>query len=115
MQTARPRVPIWLVILYILALATILAWPFIAFMSVFAFDAPGSSQDPAVWTGVITVLAYPLLPLIGVLGSFLAYRSGRKILSYILAGLGALPLVALILIFIAIIVGNAAFLLGAKF
>src|SRR5512139_3615600 len=109
MQVTRPRLPIWLVILYILALATILAWPFIAFMSAFAFDAPGSSQDSAVWTGVITVLAYPLLPLIGVLGSFLAYRSGRKTLSYILAAVGALPLVALILILIAIIVGNAAF------
>ncbi|HTP01490.1 MAG TPA: hypothetical protein VMJ64_08960 [Anaerolineales bacterium] len=112
MQTARPRVPVWLIVVYVLALGTVLLWPFVAFMSVFAFDAPGSAEDPAVWRGVVAVLAYPLLPVLGILGSYFAYRGGRKALSYILAVVGALPLLALVLALIAIAVGNAAYLLG---
>ena len=114
MQAVKPRFPIWLIILYILALATILLWPFVAFMSVFAFDAPGSAQNPAVWTGVTAVLSYPLLPLIGVGGSFFAYRRGWKTLAYILAGVGALPLLAVVLALIAIVVENVMFMLGGS-
>jgi hypothetical protein len=115
MQTARPRIPVWLIIIYVLALATILAWPFIAFMSAFAFDAPGSSDNPAVWTGVIVVLSYPLLPLVGVPGSFFAYRKNFRTLAYVLLGIGAVPLALLLLALIAILASNIAFMLGVRF
>jgi len=114
METAAIRIPIWLIIVYALALATILIWPFIAFMSVFAFDAPGTAQDPAVWTGVIAVLSYPLLPLVGVPGSFLTYRKGLRKPAYVLAAIGAVPLVILAIALISIVVMNFLFLLGAK-
>jgi hypothetical protein len=115
MPTAKPRPPVWLIVLYVLSLLTILAWPFIALMSAFAFDAPGSAEDPAVWTGVIAVLSYPVLPVIGVLGSFLFYRGGRRVPAYVLAGLGAIPLALFVLVFIAMVIGNIAFLAGRKF
>ncbi len=115
MQTARPRVPVWLIVIYVLALATLLAWPFVAFMSIFAFDAPGSTNNPAVWSGVILVLSYPLLPLIGVPGSFFAYRKGWRVPSYILAGLGAVPLAIILLGLIAMLVSDFAFLVGSRF
>lgn len=103
---AKPRIPVWLIIAYILSLLTILAWPLVAFMSVFAFDAPGSAEDPAVWNTVIAVLSYPLLPLVGVPGSFFAYRGSRKALSYVLTGIAAIPLVILLFVLGAIIVGS---------
>jgi hypothetical protein len=115
MQTVKPRVPAWLIVVYILALATILAWPFIAFMSVFAFDAPGSAENPAVWTGVILVLAYPLLPLVGVPGSFFAYRKNLKKLAYVLLVIGGVPLVILVIALIAMFASSAAYMLGARF
>lgn len=115
METAAIRIPIWLIILYVLALATILIWPFIAFMSVFAFDAPGTAQDPAVWTGVIAVLSYPLLPLVGVPGSFLTYRKGLRKAAYVLAAIGAVPLVICVIALVGMFVTNIVFLLGGKF
>ncbi len=112
MQTTKPRIPIWLIVLDILSLGTLTLWPLVAFMSVFAFDAPGSAQDPAVWAGVITILSYPLLPIIGAAGSLFAYWRRHKRLSYVLAGIGAIPLVLVVQGFIAIFVGNFVFLLG---
>lgn len=107
----RPRIPVWLVILFILSLLTIAAWPFVAFMSAFAFDSPGSSENPAVWTGVITVLSYPLLPLLGIPAAFFAYRANRKVLAYVLTGIGAIPLAAVVLVVVMIVVGNLMFML----
>ena len=115
MQNPKPKIPVWLIIIYVLALATILLWPLVAFSSIFAFDAPGSANDPRVWTTVIVVLSYPLLPLVGVTGSFFAYRKGRSKLAYVLAGIGSLPLVAVILILIATTVLNTAALFGRSF
>lgn len=108
MQAAKPPVPIWLVIVYILSLLTLAAWPFVAVMSAFAFDAPGSAQDPAVWSTVIAVLAYPLLPLVGVPASFFSYRGNRKTLAYVLAAVGAIPLV-LLLVLLAVLFATSAY------
>jgi hypothetical protein len=108
MQAAKPRLPAWLVIGYILSLLAIAAWPFVAFMSVFAFDAPGSAQDPAVWTTVIAVLSYPLLPLVGVPASFFSYRGNHRTLGYILAAVGAVPLAIILLALVAIFASSAA-------
>ncbi len=115
MQTAARRLPAWLVIVYVLALATLLAWPFVAFMSVFAFDAPGSAQNPAVWSAVGIVLAYPLLPIIGVIASFITYRKGWRKPAYVLAGIGALPLVVLLAFIVTAFLSSLAFLVAPKF
>jgi ABC-type dipeptide/oligopeptide/nickel transport system permease subunit len=114
MQTGKAHTPAWLIILNILSLASLVAWPFVAFMSIFAFDAPGSADNPAVWTGVIAVLSYPVLPIAGASASFVTYRRGRRVASYVLAGIAAVPLIVIVLGFIAIIVGNLVFLLAGK-
>ncbi len=111
MQAAKPRIPVWLIILYVLSLATILLWPVVAFASIFAFDAPGSAQDPAVYRTVGAVLAYPLFPLLGVPFSFLAFRRGRTMLAYVMAGIGAVPLLAALVVGIVMMAMNVAFLL----
>ncbi len=115
----KPRIPGWLIAAYVLALAAILAWPIVAFGSIFAFDAPGSAQNPGVWAGVITVLSYPVLPLIGVPASFFAYRAGRSKLAYLLAGIGGIP-AALIVVFIILsifgsVIAYIGIMLGGKF
>ncbi len=102
----KPKFPAWLIVIYVLALLTILAWPLVAFMSIFAFDAPASAQNPGVWAGVITVLAYPLLPLVGVPGSFFAFRRDHRRLSYTLAGIGSIPLVIAVIALVAMFVGS---------
>lgn len=106
MQTKPNRMPIWLILLYILSLATILVWPFVAYMSVFAFDAPGSAQDPRVWTGVTLVLAYPLIPIVGVIGSIIGWRLRSRIAAYVLAGIGAIPLLLVVAFFVVSFVGS---------
>ncbi len=114
MQQTASRFPVWLIVVYVLALATILAWPFVAFMSVFAFDAPGSAQNPAIYATVGLILAYPLLPLVGVSGSFVAYRKAAKPLAYVLAGIGSLPLAVLVFLLLTLIITDLAFVLGGK-
>ena len=115
MQAAKPRPPVWLIIIYVLSVLTLTAWPFVAFMSVFAFDAPGSAEDPAVWATVTTVLAYPLLPLVGVPVSFFSYRGNRRVLGYIFAGVGAIPLAILLAVIVVMFVGSAVTMLRLPF
>jgi hypothetical protein len=111
MRSNKPaRIPIWLIIVYVFAL---LAWPFVAFMSVFAFDAPGSVQDPAIWATVIAVLSYPLLPLIGIPGSFFAFRRDHRRLAYALTAVGAIPFVMAVVALLAIFAMDLWFMLGA--
>jgi hypothetical protein len=112
---AGTRIPIWLVIVYLLSLAAILAWPFVAFTSVFAFDAPGSSEQTRTWVIVGIMWLYPILPLAGVLSSFLALKRGRKPLAYILAGLAALPFAVMAGALLASTLMSVGILLGAKF
>ena len=37
----------------------ILAWPFVAFFSIFLFDAPGSTSSPITIGLAVSILAYP--------------------------------------------------------
>lgn len=114
MHNAASRIPAWLIIVYIVDLAAILAWPIIAFMAVFAFDEPGSAQKPAVWRSVGILLSYPVLPIGSVIGSFIAFRRAARKLAFVLAGVGALPSAAFILLLIAMIVMNLVFMLRGK-
>ncbi len=82
--------PVWLVILYVLALSAVLLWPCVAFGSAFAFDSPGTNV-PSTLRIVGIVLAYPLLSIGGVIGSYLAYRAARHRLAYGLVALALVP------------------------
>ncbi len=116
MQIRGTRFPIWLVLMYILALGAILAWPCVAFGSAFMFDAPmTAAQTQSTEMGVVAVLAYPIMPIGGVLGSFLAWRAGRKRLGVGLAVFALVPAVAFILIVASSYAMSALYALGVKF
>jgi len=48
------------IILNTLILLLILPWPLIAFVSLFAFDSPGSYTNPIIWIIFFAINAYPL-------------------------------------------------------
>lgn len=97
MKIAGKVFPIWLIIAYVLALGAILAWPCAAFGSAFAFDAPGSANNPNTYRIVGIVLAYPVLPVVGVIGSYFSFRGERKKLAYALVGVALIPFVLIVL------------------
>ncbi len=106
MQIAGTRLPIWLAIFYLLALLSILAWPISAFVSLFFGDDPHTPLNQVlVMMGV--AVCYPILPLTGVPGSFLAFKRGWKMVAYVLAGIAALPAAAIALILISGMVMDA--------
>lgn len=82
--------PIWLIILYVLALSAVLLWPCVAFGSMFAFDSP-TTNVPSTMRIVGIVLAYPLLPIGGVIGSYFGYRAAHHRLAYGLVALALVP------------------------
>ena len=100
---AKGRTPY--IVLIVIALATLLPWPFIAFTSLFAFDAPGSDKNPANWLLMAPIWIYPVILLGCAGGSWLLYR--RKKLSWAIA-LVSVPLAIVIVYVIA-----AAVYLGA--
>jgi hypothetical protein len=115
MKIAGTRLPLWLTIGYILALLPVLAWPCIAPMAAFAFDSPGSTQNPGAYVMAASVVLYPLIPLVAVPISFFIYRGGHKPPSYILAGIGLLPFIAILLLLVAVPLAGLLSGLGVKF
>ncbi len=112
MKIAGKIFPIWLVIAYVLAVGSILAWPCVAFGSAFAFDDPAAANNPSTYTFVGIVLAYPVLPVAGVLGSYFAFRSERRRLAYSLAGLALIPFVLIALGVCSTLIMNVLAALG---
>jgi hypothetical protein len=115
LQIAGTRIPIWLIIVYAVALAAVLAWPITAFTSIFAFDDPYTSNNPGTYTAVAVAVCWPVVPLAGVLASFLTYRGKRTVLAYVLAGIAALPAATFALILIASPIMSMLTLIGFKF
>jgi hypothetical protein len=85
------------IVLVVIALATLLPWPFVAYTSLFAFDAPGSDKDPATLALTVPIWIYPVILLCCAGGSWLMYR--RKKLNLAIA-LACIPL-ALVILYVA--------------
>lgn len=83
--------PKWLALGYILSLCAILAWPCIALTSPMAFDDPASHRTTAPYLYVACACLYPLFPLGGVAGSFIAYKRDLRKLAYSLAAVALAP------------------------
>jgi hypothetical protein len=115
MLIAGTRIPVWLAIVYILSLIAILAWPFTAFLSIFAFDTLVAAWTSVAYLYVGVALGYPVLPLAGVLCSFLAYKRDRKKLAYVLAGLAVVPFALMALGVVAQSIMSLVIVLGGKF
>jgi hypothetical protein len=85
------------IVLIVVALATLVPWPFVAFTSFFAFDAPGSEKDPATLALTVSIWIYPVVLLCCAGISWLMYRRQKLNLAILLA---CIPL-ALIILYLA--------------
>lgn len=104
-QTSKPRTGllIWLIVSEVLAVTSLLLWLVMAGLSFMAFD---SGESPQAWAFIITVLSYPLFPLVMAIGAWIAYACRKNTLSAILSGLTfALPLIFFILLWIVSLSG----------
>ena len=105
--TARPKrrtgTLIWLIVSQLMALGSLVIWAFLAGMSGFAAD---SGSSPAVVTFILLVWAYPIFPLLMIIGAWIAFAFRKNRLAAILSGLtfGPLGLVALFL-WVAMLIG----------
>ena len=106
-RTTQPKrskgVLIWLIVSQLAALGSLVIWAFVAGMSVMAFD---SGQSPAAWTFVLTIWAYPIFPLVMVIGAWIAYARRANRLAAILSGLAfAPPILLYLFLWIASLIG----------
>jgi len=69
--------PTWFIIVNILNLALILAWPIVAFMSVFMLDKP----NPSIWIilSYILINVYPLFLILNLILTFKLYKRNKTI------------------------------------
>ncbi|MBM3125727.1 MAG: hypothetical protein FJZ87_11760 [Chloroflexi bacterium] len=89
-QTSKRRTGLilWLIASQLLALASLVIWALMAGLSVMAFDSGVSAE---AWTFVLTVWAYPVIPLILIIGAWIAFPQRRNVLAAILSGLSFAP------------------------
>lgn len=89
--SAKPKrtgLLIWLIVSQLLAVGSLLIWALMAGLSVMAFD---SGVSPEAWTIVLAVWAYPIFPLVLVIGAWVAFAKRRNSLAGVLSGLSFAP------------------------
>ena len=91
----RTGLVIWMVASQILTLLSLIIWLFMAGISVMAFDSGVSTE---AWTIVIAVWSYPIIPLVLVIGSWIAFVRRKNKLAAILSGLSFAPPILLFLV-----------------
>lgn len=84
----RTALLIWLIVSQLMAVASLFLWLLFAGLSVMAFDS-GITQE--AWNVVIAVWAYPIFPILMVIGAWLAYARRKNTLAAILSGLSFAP------------------------
>ena len=87
-EKPRTGLVIWMIVSQILALLSLIIWLLVAGLSVMAFDSGVSAE---AWTFVIVVWSYPLIPLVLVIGSWIAFARRRSRLAAVLSGLSIAP------------------------
>lgn len=88
----RTGLVIWMIVSQLLMLGSLLIWALMAGLSVMAFD---SGVTPEAWAIVLTVWAYPIIPLILVIAAWIAFAKRRNTLAAVLSGLSFAPPVLL--------------------
>lgn len=93
----RPRtgLVIWMIISQVLTLLSLVIWLFMAGISVMAFD---SGESAAAWTIVIAVWAYPIIPILLVIGAWIAFARRKNRLAAVLSGLSFAPPILLVIL-----------------
>ena|SRR5215213_8382060 len=84
----RTGLVIWMIVSQILTLLSLVIWLFLAGISVMAFD---SGESAAAWTIVIAVWSYPIIPILLVIGAWIAFARRKNKLAGLLSGLSFTP------------------------
>lgn len=84
----RTGLLVWMIVSQVLTLLSLLIWLLVAGLSVMAFD---SGVTTAAWTIVIAVWSYPIIPILLVIGAWIAYARHKNRLAAILSGLSFAP------------------------
>ena len=90
----RTGLLIWMIVSQLLILVSLVIWLMVAGLSVMAFDSGVSAE---AWAIVITVWSYPILPIVLVIASWVAYRRQRNAMAAVLSGLSFAPPILLFL------------------
>ncbi len=115
MQPSSIRVPDRLILIYVLSLLPVLAWPLILLgFGILLVEALPGSLTPADTPIIAIALGYPLLPLIAVLGSCFAWRVQRQRLAYMLAAIGSLEFIGLVTAVGGLVIKTILSLLGMR-
>jgi len=84
----RTGLLIWLIVSQLLAIGSLLIWVIAAGLSVMIFD---KGESPEAWAFVLTVWAYPLFPLLMIIGAWVAFAFRKNWLAAVLSGLPLVP------------------------
>lgn len=79
---------IWMIVSQLLMVGTLFFWLVMAGLSVMAFDSGVSAE---AWAFVIAVWAYPIFPLLMVIGAWIAFARRKNALAAVLSGLSFAP------------------------
>jgi len=91
----RPGLLVWMIVSQVLTLLSLVIWLFMAGISVMAFD---SGESAAAWTIVLAVWAYPIIPILLVIGAWIAFARRRNKTAAVLSGLSFAPPILLVLL-----------------
>jgi len=84
----RTGLIIWMVISQLLMLGSLVIWLLVAGLSVMAFDSGVTAE---AWAVVITVWAYPIIPIGLVIAAWIAFALRKNRTAAILSGLSFVP------------------------
>jgi len=92
------------IILLVIVALSLIPWSFAAFVSLFAFDAPGSQNELPVWLMVAPLWAYPVIAASCMIVSIILYKKNKPMPALIVI---AIPLVFAVIsaIFLGVYVG----------
>ena len=93
MTIRKERRPIWLIVSIVLwgLAGLVLLFPMV-YLSIFLFDAPGTSNNPLVWVLFFCMVSFPVLCILSSLGTFILQFKFKR-LAY---PVSILPLAALV-------------------
>ena len=87
-QPKRTGLVIWMIVSQLLMVGSLLIWLVAAGFAVMAFDA-GVTRE--AWTFVIVIWSYPIIPLVMVIGAWIAFAKRKNMLAAVLSGLSFAP------------------------
>ncbi|MCB0116733.1 MAG: hypothetical protein R2873_11960 [Caldilineaceae bacterium] len=98
MTRSRRRAAISLSVFTLLLILLLAASSLMAMFSPMMFDAPGSTEDPAIWRTFYSIIAAPVITLIGIVASWIAFWLRRHGTALIIAILPIVYVVSVIVL-----------------